>query len=385
MGAAGDWNTGSYDDDLTNKAIELTAGGGDAVPFIQEGDIIEIRAKADGTRNLASDATPTAVLKDKVLARCIVSNVDSTSQIDIKNLSATGSDSYDFADQDPVRIISHADPEASRSRNGWTDEMTMIWGSTQIIKTPYKLSGTLLNAKLRAASNERARIREEKMKEHKFKLNGAFLTGYMAGASTSSRGTAPTIKLWDNAANSSEEGYNEAVRTTWGAIPLLETYGTANRQVFERAWSNFDVDQFIDDMEARSIYFNTSDRTEFAFVGPKVLAEFSKSGPDSFLARSGGSIALSNWRLTSLGFKVRTLTHPFGEINMAFDPALRYAPYNNMMLIVDPENIKRVIYRASKLETSIQENDADYIKDQYFSDEGLAMTLIERHALWKFS
>lgn len=383
MGAAIDWNTGSYEGTQTDIAVEATAGGSDNVGFLQKGDIIEIRAGSAGDRAKGSGATATyPVAKDQIVARCLVTLVDSQKQIHLENLSYAGGDTYNVVDQDPVRVVGHADPEGSDSQDGWSSELTTVTGSTQIIKTPLKLTGTLANMNLRGYDNERARLRDEKSKEHKVKLNGMYLKGYLAKASTSDRSAFPTNLTDDQ--DSSAESYNNQWRTSWGIIPLLQTYGTDNAQLFNRTWASYDMNAFIDDMEARSQYFN-SDMTEYAFAGSKVLAELSKSGTSSFFERSGGSISLSDWRMTKLGFSVRTLVHPFGQLNIAWDPSLKGAPYNNMMVIVDPDNIERVIYRESKYQTAIQANDVDGIKDQYFSDEGFGCTLIEKHALFSFA
>ena len=51
------------------------------------------------------------------------------------------------------------------------------------------------------------------------------------------------------------------------------------------------------------------------------------------------------------------------------------------MLVVTDENLFHAQYREPKFEASIQPNDADYVKDQYFSDEGIGVSQIESHAL----
>jgi len=381
---AKDWNTGSYSNAAGSITVYMTTGGTEAVPFLQKGDIVEVRAASTSLRSLGSEASATTTVeKDAVIARLLVTVVQTSTTagatlVTFANLSLTGNDTYNLVDGDPARVVTHADAEGS---DGWNDELETAFGQCQIIKTPYKLTGTLANAKLRGYDDERARIRDDKLKEHKVKLNGMFLRGYMSGASTSSRSTAPTNITEPT---STEEAYGNEIRTSWGIIPLIETYGTANLQKFSRQWASYDVDAFITDMEARSKYFN-QDMEEFGFAGSKVLAELSKSGPNSFLARSGGSLALGSWQMTKLGFQVRTLTHPFGVTHIAWDPSLRGAPYNNMLAIVSPDDVERVVYRNTVLQTAIQDNDVDGIKDQYFSDEGLGCTLIERHALWKFN
>ena len=55
------------------------------------------------------------------------------------------------------------------------------------------------------------------------------------------------------------------------------------------------------------------------------------------------------------------------------------------MVIVDPENVKRIVFRTPEFQAGIQANDADHVKDQYFSDEGLAINLIKSHTMIEFA
>lgn len=383
IGAAVDWNAGSYEGTKSNLAVELTAGGNDNVGFITKGDVIEVRAGSAGLRSKGSEVTATEqVAADQIVARLLVTNVDSQQQIDVENLSLTGSDTWNIVDQDKARIVTNAQPEGSRSPDAWSDNLTHVIGSCQIIKTPLELTGTLAKADLRGARDERTRLRREKAMEHKVKMENMYLRGYLMRADTADRSAMPASFTNPNAADKSS---GKAWRMSWGIMPLLETYGTADYQLFNRSWASYDVDAFITDMERRQLYFPEGNNVEYAFAGSGVLAELSKTGPDSFFARSGGAISLTDWRLTRLGFQVRTLVHPFGEIHIARSSALRGAPWKNKMVIVDPQNVQRVIYRQSKYETGLADNDFDGYKDQYFSDEGLGVTLIEKHALWSFS
>lgn len=381
IGQAIDWDSGAFDATEANVVVELTAGGSNDVGFLVQGDIVEVRAGTAGVRNSGNGATTKDLSVGDIVCRFLVVTVDTQQQIDIEAMTRTGNDIYDVVDGDYARVVSNAQPEGGTSPNVWSDELTVVWGCTQILETAVGLTGTLANAKLRGAADERARIRAEKAKEHKIKMEGMYLKGYMMKADTSSRATQSTAYTDPNTGNTS---YGNAWRTSWGVIPLIETYGTADKQVFDRAWATYDVDGFIDDMQVRQKYFNNDNMSEFALVGSKVLAELSKTGKNSFFARSGGAISLSAWQNTNIGFQVRTLTHPYGKLNLALTPALREAPYDNMMVIVDLNNVQKVIYRPSAYKTGMAANDYDGFKDMYFSDEGLGLTLIEKHALWRF-
>ena len=381
IGQAINWDSGSWDATEANVVVELTAGGSDDVGFLVQGDIVEVRAGTSGVRNTGDGSATKDLSVGDVVCRFLVTTVDTQQQVDIEAMSYAGNDIYDVVDQDYARVISNAQPEGHGSPNTWSDELTVVWGQTQIIKTSVGMTGTLANARLRGAAEERSRLRAEKMKEHKIKQENMYLKGYMMKPSTSSRATQGYAFV--NPV-STDVSYGKAWRTSWGVIPLLETYGTADEQLFDRDWATYDVDGFIDDMQARKQYFEGGIMNEFALVGSKVLAELSKTGKNSFFARSGGSISISPWQMTNLGFQVRTLTHPFGQLNMVLTPSLLDAPFNNMMVVADLNNVQKVIYRPSAYQTGMADNDYDGFKDQYFSDEGLGLTLIEKHALWRF-
>jgi hypothetical protein len=66
-------------------------------------------------------------------------------------------------------------------------------------------------------------------------------------------------------------------------------------------------------------------------------------------------------------------------------PVLRDA-YNKHMLVVSDENLFHAQYRAPKFQANIKTDDGyDGVKDQYMSDEGIGVTLIESHKLFKIS
>jgi hypothetical protein len=56
------------------------------------------------------------------------------------------------------------------------------------------------------------------------------------------------------------------------------------------------------------------------------------------------------------------------------------------MLVIDQDNLFLSQYRAPKFMANIKVDDGyDGIKDMWFSDEGLGMTLIERHEIFNIT
>jgi hypothetical protein len=56
------------------------------------------------------------------------------------------------------------------------------------------------------------------------------------------------------------------------------------------------------------------------------------------------------------------------------------------MLIIDDDNLFHAQYRSPMYQTNIKsDNGYDGIKDQYMSDEGVGISLIESHSLFKLT
>lgn len=372
-----DWNSGgTWDATKASVTLYSASSSTGEMPFVNKGDIVEIRAKATGSRATGATSPTTAtVQKDQIIAVCYVSvmahTTDTSSVATLIALSSDGTDVYDVQDGDPITVIGAAWEEHGTSPEAWSDELEVVWNSAQITKTPVEISGTLMEMALRGYTDEFNRLVLEKSREHKMKLNRQALLGWRVGGNSTP-------------AHKTDATSGRQVRTTMGVITGINKYGTANQQVFSRAWGAYTVDEFIEDMEAAAQYDNAKVE-KFAFAGSGVLAELSKIGPNSFMARSGSSMSMSDWKTTDMGFDIRTLTHPFGKLHIAWDPTLRYAPYDQYMVVVDPDNVERVVFRASKYETNIQANDRDGRKDQFFSDEGVNMNLVEKHCLFKFA
>lgn len=346
--------------------------------YITVGDILEFRCGTAGTRADASGTNHTCVAND-ILAVAIVVDYDTTNGADLKYLTPAAS-TIDLADSDPFTIIGNAYNENGRSPSAWSDELETVWNSTQIVKTPLELSGTLMDMTLKGYPREYERLRQDKFREHKMKLNKTALFGWRIDGNAS---PSTTGHLTDNMGISTDSATQ--VRTTMGIIPLIKTYGAADKQYFQRQWASYDMNAFLADMEA--FYGNNYNVGSelFAFVGYHAMTEMSKVGPDSFLGRSGAAIQLSDPKTTSFGFNVRQLTHPFGTWNLVLDPSFSYYPYTNSMLVVDPDNVQRVVYRNAVYQTNIQDNDRDGRKDQYFTDEGIGVTMVEKHMFLQFN
>jgi len=317
-----------------------------------------------------SGGSPTGDSVGKVLIT-VVDTSASPVEIKFKNIS---DDAYDGNDDDHFLIVGSALGEGTNSPEAWSDDLSVVYNSTQIFKTPLEITGTLLEASLRGESKELARLRTMKSQEHKIQKERSFLFG------SNPKGISGGFS--DLEAVSDKNG--KAVRTTTGIITALKEYGTASGDA-QNVFASADIDtygEFVDAMEKVFQYVPTVG-VKKAFVGAGALGYWSKQGSgttSSWAKDSGWTVNLGDMKRDTLGFNYRMLETPHGMLQLIPTPALR-GPYNKHMLIVDADNLFHAQYRAPQFQASIQANDYDGVKDQYMSDEGIGISLLESHAL----
>jgi len=315
--------------------------------------------------------------------RAVVTSSSASGKCKVKFLDAVGSTA--IANSDYAMIIGSAFGEGTNSPDAWADDLEVVYNQCQIFKTPVEITGTLLEASLRGESKELARLRDIKAQEHKIQKERAFLFGSnLAGIKGGSLGAGAggIESLGDVAGNT--------LRTTMGLIPAIKKHGNdgsgaGGLDPYEQnVFASTDVDtyaEFVDAMEKIFQYVPTAGMKR-AFVGAGALGYWSKMGGNagSFAGDSGWTVNLGDMKRDGLGFNYRTLETPHGVLQLIPTPVLR-GPYNKHMLIVSDENLFHAQYRKPQFQASIQANDFDGVKDQYMSDEGIGVSLIESHAL----
>lgn len=322
--------------------------------ILGQGLIVEWTNNADG------DATP---------------DESGDKKIKIKVLNSYDADGIDFASGCVLTVIGNAHGEGTGSPQAWSDDLSVVYNSTQIFKTPLEITGTLLEASLRGESKELARLRTMKSQEHKIQKERAFLFG--ANPKGISGDFANIEALSDK--------NGKAVRSTMGIVSALKKYGTTSGDA-QNVFASGDIDtypEFVDAMEKIFQYVPTAG-IKRAFVGPGALGYFSKQGGGSadtgWAKGSSWTVNLGDMKRDALGFNYRMLETPHGMLQLIPTPAFRYN-YSKHMLIVDEDNLFHAQYRAPQFQASIQANDYDGVKDQYMSDEGIGISLLESHAL----
>jgi len=317
-----------------------------------------------------------------------VDSVTSSTVVVVNTLwTSTGSD-IALADDDIFLIIGNAQGEGTSSPEAWADELEVVWNSTQIFKTPLQITGTLLAASLRGESSELARLRAQKNQEHKMQKEKAFLFGKRVG------GTGLDLQDGSSSDSFADGGVLDAdgnlVRTTYGAVSAIETYGDSTstndyQNIFTVSEASYSYSSFVDDMEKVFQYVPEAG-VKRAFVGAGALGYWSKiAGTSGMAGNSGWTVNMSDMKRDSLGFNYKILETPHGILQLIPAPALR-GPYNKYMLVISEENLFHAQYRSPMYQTNIKTDNAfDGVKDQYMSDEGVGIQLIESHHLFKIT
>ena len=316
----------------------------------------------------------------------VVQSIDSGTQIKVvTQWTSTGSD-IALADNDIFLVIGNAHGEGSSAPEAWSDELQVVWNSCQIFKTPLQITGTLLQASLRGESSELARLRLQKSQEHKMQKEKAFLFGTRVGGTN----------LGDNLSGTSNDSFADGgvvdsagnlVRSTHGVIKAIEDFGTSSGddQSIFTVDSSYAYGNFVDDME-KVFQYVPEIGVKRAFCGAGALGYWSKmAGASGIAGNSGWTVNLSDMKRDTLGFNYKILETPHGILQLIPTPALR-GPYNKYMLVVDDSNLFHAQYRNMMYQTNIKTDNAfDGVKDQYFSDEGVGISLIESHNLFKIT
>jgi hypothetical protein len=283
-----------------------------------------------------------------------------------------------ISDDDVCIVIGNARGDGSLAPAAWADELEVVWNSTQFMRTAVNIEGALYYAALRGYSNELARLRAEKSKEHKMQKERAFLFG------ASVLGTGMDGGSFSDTYRTDANG--KPVRTTYGLISALDKYGATSgddQSVFSISAASYGFGNFVDDMEKVFQYLPESG-AKYAFAGRGAISYFSKIvAGNTFVGKSGWNIQLGPETRDSLGFNIRRLETPHGVLNLVPTPGLR-GPYNSYMATVSDENLQLVQFRPDMYKANIKTDDGyDGVKDEYTSDQGLGITLIESHKLFK--
>lgn len=317
----------------------------------------------------------------------IITSAPSATTVKLKAISANTVAIATIAtvDNDVYLCLGKTRPEGDTAGEAWADDLKVVFGSTGISETVVEVTGTLYEAALRGYSNELARLRMEKTKEHqmsreRLKLFGRSVLG--TGLADSRDGSS--VESFADSGRTNAAG-TKKTRTTMGLVTAIDLYGDSsttsdNQSLFTITQASYKYSNFVDDME-KVFHYYPEDGIKYALCGPGAMSYWSKLDNNMFSNGKGGfTVNIGESQTAQLGFMVRLLETPHGVLALVKTPAFRFTPYNNRMIVISDENLSLMQYRAPVFKTNVKtDNDYDGEKDVYRTDEGVGMTLIESH------
>jgi len=300
-----------------------------------------------------------------------------TSTLTLKNL---GSTSITPANNDYLYVIGNGKGEGDTAKDGWHDDLQVVWNQCGIMETVVEVDGTLLAASLRGSSNEFQRLVQDKAKEHAVQMERNLLFDSSPLGANLNHNESFGLTYRTNADSKN-------IRTTMGAISALLKYGSSDatsddQNIFTVPMATYSYANFVDDMEKVSRYLPNSG-TFTAFASRKWMSFFSKVGVEGFAGNSGWKVQVSGFSDSKLGYSIKTLETPHCVLNLVPTPAFE-GPWANYLYIPSLDDIFNATYRPDVYEMDIKKDDGyDGRKDHYFSDRGIGITLLEKHKLFK--
>lgn len=255
---------------------------------------------------------------------------------------AAGSTAANIANGLALFRVGNAQSEGNVSGSSSSTNPTKYNNYTQIWKTPYQISKTALATKYRTKDpkkNEQTR----KMFQHSEKVEQALMFGIPYETLDASNGNMP-------------------LRFTMG----LRHFITSNRSVFT---ADPTEDDFINAVYPCFDYDAGGAGDERLILAGNVALNYLNK-----LASGGGTSRVRFDKVVEYyGMKLQRWIIPQGTLLIKSHPLMNQHPvFRSSMFVVNPSGIiyRPLTGRDTKLQTGLEPNDADYIKDQWLTEAG---------------
>lgn len=218
--------------------------------------------------------------------------------------------------------------------------LTDDYNYTQIFKTTFGIGRTAQQTKMRISEGELSRQRMLKGKEHKLDMERQFLFG--------KRGTT---------------GTDSPRRTTRGAIAFLTANTASATTLTENVFADWLANVFRYGSGEKVLLCSSIFITAMEYWGKgRLRGEEAKSA--------------------ELGMRIKRYCSAHGDFLVMKHKLFEVAPYTGYALALDPAAIKLATMQTTILQTNIQENDRDGIKEQYLTEAGLDMYNASKHGIF---
>lgn len=333
--------------------------------------------------NVHASTTPTAVggkPTGESLGSVVITTFTNATTVSVKNLtgSAIVIPKYGF-----LEVVGSAFGEGSESPTGWADELLVQWNQCGIQRTSFQLTNVIMKSSLRGESDEYMRMKVQKAQEHQVQKERDMMF------SSSSIGT--NLDAGDTFADGARtDADGNTVRSTYGIFQAVLDYGVTDvsdddQNIFSVAESNYDYADFVDDTE-KSFEF-VDDQVQPIFSGAGFMSYWSKmSGPEGngIAGNSKWRVTLSDMKKGRLGFNYRELETPHGMYQIVPTPSLTKSPYNKYGIAPGKDDIFHAVFEKPEYAQNIKtDNNPLYQKNEYVSQEGIGITNLPVHKMFK--
>ena len=322
------------------------------------------------------DSKPSGVSKGQLL----ITTFTTTTSINVKNMGVT--DDIVIANDDWLVLAGTGFGEGTVAANPSHNELALRWNQTGIHKTSFQLTKTLMAAALRGESSEYDRLKKYKGQEHMIKKERDLLF------STSNIGIGESGDTFADGGLTDVNG--NTVRSTYGAFKAVYDYGSStttsdDQNIFAINEASYTYANWVDNTE--KMFDENPEGVLPMFVGAGLLSFFNKlegTGGAGVTAKSRWTVnfpRMNSEKASRLGFSIKEWESPHGIIQFVRTPVMTKDPFAYKAgLMIDPANIDHVVFRKPEYQQNITTDNApDYQKNQYFSDEGVAITNIYNH------
>ena len=280
------------------------------------------------------------------------------------------------SDESRLQIVGTAFGEGSGYPETWSDQVSDIFGYTQIWKTACKMNNTARATVLRGMPNEWARVWKEKLIEHKMDIENDLLFGHKYKDSSGA----------------------DPVRYTQGAVDFVLAHGN----VFSLDLTSADFDGFVENMGAFLDPRTNTDNATIFMCDTATYNWLNKVGSGSFIHNtmsvSGDANSMGRYnanfdisgRKSVMGVNVTSISTVHGTMNLVRNVMLDGSGIKILALNMKQCKYRPLVGNGLNRDTSVyvgvqtlENTGIDSRVDLILTEAGLEWGMPECHAIWK--
>lgn len=333
-----------------------------------------------------ASTTPSAVggkPTGESLGTVVVTTFTNATTISVKNMTG---DQITIPGKGYLQVEGTEYGEGSEAGTGWADELQVVWNQAGIHRTSFQLTDDIMQASLRGESDEYNRVKKQKAQEHQMQNERQLMFSQFSFGPNLDQGDT-----FSDGARTDADG--NALRPTYGAFSAIIKYGVTDttnddQNIFSIPTASYDYNDFVDQTE-KSFEF-VADNIQPIFCGQKFNSYWSKlsgaGGRAGLSAKSKWTVNLGDMKKGRLGFHYRELETPNGIYQLVPTKSLTKSTYNAYGFAPGKDDIflaqwKKPVY-AQNIKT---DNNPLYQKNEYISQNGMGLTNLPVHKMFKLT